>query len=300
MAAGSPAERCGRRPCSVVLAVLYFVSAVGCGIAWDWLSLVVFRFIGGLGVGAASVVAPMYIAEISPPKLRGRLVALSQFNVVAGILVGVLLELPDRRASSAGRSPRPGGGCWPSRRCRPQLFFFLVLRIPESPRWLVKQHRHPEAPPCSARWATTDPRPSCARSPSRCTRSPCRPRGAAVPAEVRQAHHAGRHGRLVQPAAGHKRADLLHGRHLQDGGAERTSALLQSVIIGVTNLVFTMVAMTVIDRFGRKRLLLIGAVGPRGLPRADGVGLPHRSAAACSCSAASSATSLSSRSPRGR
>ena len=90
LAAGPPSERYGRRPVLLILAVLYFLSAVGCGLAWDWWSLLLFRFIGGLAIGASSVVAPMYIAEISPAALRGRLVALSQFNVVAGILAAYL------------------------------------------------------------------------------------------------------------------------------------------------------------------------------------------------------------------
>src|SRR4051794_9538855 len=86
VAAGAPSEQYGRRPVLRALAVLYFVSAVGCGFAPNWISLLMFRFIGGLAIGASSVVAPMYIAEISPAAVRGRLVALSQFNVVAGIL----------------------------------------------------------------------------------------------------------------------------------------------------------------------------------------------------------------------
>jgi len=92
--AGPPAERHGRRPMFLAVALLYVVSAVGCGLAWSWPSLLIFRFIGGIGVGAASVVAPMYIAEISPAHVRGRLVAISQFNVVAGILAAAGCQDP--------------------------------------------------------------------------------------------------------------------------------------------------------------------------------------------------------------
>ena len=85
--ANIPGDRYGRRDSLRVMAVLYLISAFGCGFAWDWNSLVFFRFIGGLGIGGSSVLGPMYIAEIAPAKWRGRLVGFFQFNVVAGILL---------------------------------------------------------------------------------------------------------------------------------------------------------------------------------------------------------------------
>ena len=90
LSAGKPADRLGRRTTLFWIGVLYLVSAVGCGLAWDWHSFLFFRFLGGLGVGAASVVSPLYIAEISPARSRGRLVALAQFNIVLGILLAFL------------------------------------------------------------------------------------------------------------------------------------------------------------------------------------------------------------------
>ncbi|MBV9612310.1 MAG: MFS transporter, partial [Acidobacteriaceae bacterium] len=88
--AGIPADRYGRRDSLRMMAVLYIVSALGCALAWDWYSLVFFRCVGGLGIGGSSVLGPMYIAEISPAKWRGRLVGFFQINVVAGILVAYL------------------------------------------------------------------------------------------------------------------------------------------------------------------------------------------------------------------
>ena len=87
MLAGLPGDRYGRRDSLRFMAILYLVSALGCAAAWNWPSLVVFRFIGGLGIGGSSVLGPMYIAEIAPAKLRGRLVGFFQFNVVLGILL---------------------------------------------------------------------------------------------------------------------------------------------------------------------------------------------------------------------
>src|SRR5271155_4724758 len=87
MFAGLPADRYGRRDSLRLMAILYLISAVGCAFAWNWYALVVFRVIGGLGIGGSSVLGPMYIAEIAPAKWRGRLVGLFQFNIVFGILL---------------------------------------------------------------------------------------------------------------------------------------------------------------------------------------------------------------------
>ena len=258
--AGRPAERYGRRPLFLAVAALYFVSAAGCGIAWDWLSLVIFRLIGGIGVGAASVVAPMYIAEISPAAFRGRLVALSQFNVVAGILAAyfsnyLIADLVGGPETSAWRWML-GIEAFPA-----AVFYALALRIPESPRWLVKQHRRAEAESILGEMGNEQP--------------------VALVNEIAESLHEESvsaseplfHGKYARPIglavmvasfnqlAGINALIYYTADIFKMAGAERTSALLQSVIIGLTNLVFTMVAMTVIDRFGRKRLLLIGALG---------------------------------------
>ena len=90
LSAGRPSDKLGRRRTLHWVAVFYFVSAVGCSIAWDWYSLLTFRLLGGLAVGASSVVSPMYIAEISPARFRGRLVAITQFNIVLGMLVAYM------------------------------------------------------------------------------------------------------------------------------------------------------------------------------------------------------------------
>lgn len=90
LVSGKPSDLLGRRTSLILIGVLYFVSAVGSSLAWDWYSFLFLRFIGGIGVGGASVVAPMYIAEISPANLRGRLVAITQFNIVFGILMAYL------------------------------------------------------------------------------------------------------------------------------------------------------------------------------------------------------------------
>ena len=142
MLAGFPGERFGRRDSLRVMAILYLISGLGCAIAWNWGALVTFRFIGGLGVGGSSVLGPMYIAEIAPAKLRGRLVGFFQFNVVFGILVAYfsnyLIGLQRFGASEwrweLGVTAIPAA-----------LFFMMLFSIPRSPRWLVKKGRVAEA-----------------------------------------------------------------------------------------------------------------------------------------------------------
>src|SRR6266852_8602862 len=142
MLAGFPGDKLGRRDSLRLMAILYFVSALGCAAAWNWPSLVAFRFIGGLGIGGSSVLGPMYIAEIAPAKLRGRLVGLFQFNVVFGILLAYfsnyLIGLQHFGATEwrweLGVTAIPAA-----------LFFVMLFTIPRSPRWLVKKGRVDEA-----------------------------------------------------------------------------------------------------------------------------------------------------------
>src|SRR5436309_173864 len=142
MLAGIPGERFGRRDSLRVLAILYLISGLGCAFAWNWYALVAFRFIGGLGVGGSSVLGPMYIAEIAPAKLRGRLVGAFQFNIVLGILVAYFSNYV---IGTLGF----GGAEWRWKLGIPAipaaLFLVLLFTIPESPRWLARRGRLAEA-----------------------------------------------------------------------------------------------------------------------------------------------------------
>src|ERR1035438_1504137 len=142
MCAGIPGDRYGRRDSLRITALLYFFSALGCALAWNWSSVMLFRFIGGLGIGASSVLGPMYIAEIAPAKWRGRLVGVFQFNVIFGILLAYLSNYVVGRVF-------PGNDEWRIKlgvAAVPAVLFFLALfTIPRSPRWLVKKGRIAEA-----------------------------------------------------------------------------------------------------------------------------------------------------------
>ena len=136
MLAGIPGDKFGRRDSLRVMAVLYLVSALGCAFAGNWSELVLFRFIGGLGIGGSSVLGPMYIAEVAPAKWRGRLVGLFQFNIVFGILLAYL-------SNYIVGTMQFGLAEWRWKLgipAVPALFFlFMLFGIPRSPRWLVKQ-----------------------------------------------------------------------------------------------------------------------------------------------------------------
>jgi len=259
MLAGFPGDRYGRRDSLRVMAVLYFVSAVGCALAWNWEALIFFRFLGGLGIGGSSVLGPMYIAEIAPASWRGRLVGLFQFNVVAGILIAYLsnflvglhhLSVDSDWRWKLGISAAPAA-----------LFFLMLFVIPRSPRWLAKKRRVDEAREVLKLTGVDD------------YEGELRAIVESIDAE---------HGHADEPLFSRKYAlpiflaisigmfNQLSGinailYYLNDifayAGFSQVSSSLQTVLIGLTNLIFTTIAMSVIDKFGRKKLLLIGAIG---------------------------------------
>ncbi len=258
MAAGYPGERLGRRDSLRIMAVLYVVSALGCALAWNWHSLLFFRFIGGLGVGGSSVLGPMYIAEIAPAKWRGRLVGLFQFNVVFGILLAYFSNYCVTLAHVGAAEWRWefGVAAFPA-----ALFLMLLFTIPRSPRWLVKQGRIAEARTVleltgeeNFEQELKDIAQSVHLERSQ-TEERLFSRKYAFP--IFLAVSIGMFNQLSGINA------ILY--YLNDifahAGFSKVSGNLQAVAVGGTNLLFTMLAMSVIDRIGRKKLLLIGSVG---------------------------------------
>src|SRR5437773_8349561 len=257
MLAGIPGDAYGRRDSLRILAVLYFVSAVGCGFAWNWTALVIFRVIGGLAIGGSSVLGPMYIAEIAPAKYRGRLVGLFQFNVVFGILLAYLSNYLMGTLNLGVNEWRWKLGI----AALPAAFFLVMLfGIPRSPRWLVKKQRIDEA-----------------REVLRITGEENYEQELQdIIASIDAEHVADdplfswKYRLPIFLAVSIGMFNQLSGinailYYLNDifayAGFNKVSSDLQAVAIGATNLVFTMLAMSVIDRIGRKTLLLIGSVG---------------------------------------
>ncbi len=258
MTAGIPGQRIGRRDSLRIMAVFYFLSAIGCAFAWSWGSLLAFRIIGGLGIGGSSVLAPMYIAELSPPKWRGRLVGFFQVNIVLGILVAYLSNFLIGRMNFGTTEWRWQLGI----AAVPALFFLLMLFfIPRSPRWLAMKNRTGEALNVLRLTGTENPEQELSEivAAIHLERSsavePILQRKYLLP--IFLAVTAGAFNQLTGINA------CLY--YLNDifaaAGASKYSAGMQSVIIGCTNLLFTLIAMTVIDKLGRKKLLLAGTAG---------------------------------------
>lgn len=253
-----PSDVLGRRKTLSLLAVLYFVSAVGSAFAWDWWSFVIARFLGGLAVGGSSVVGPIYIAEISPARSRGRLVALFQFNIVFGILLAFLSNYIIGTLSLGEIEWRWmfGVEAFPA-----AAFFLLLLGNPRSPRWLMAQGRPDEARGILERLGADDVDLEMQE----------------IQKSIELAHHS-----IGEPffrriylkpillafliAAFNQLSGInallyYSTRIFELAGASADFARLQSVIVGATNLVFTMLAIAIIDQFGRKKLMLVGSLG---------------------------------------
>jgi SP family arabinose:H+ symporter-like MFS transporter len=258
IAAGGPSDRYGRRASLHWLAVFYVVSALGCAFAANYLWLIGFRFIGGVAIGASSVIGPMYIAEIAPAEKRGRLVGLFQVNVVAGILMAYLSNYLVGLAHTGAAEWRwkLGVAALPA-----LLFFFSLFTIPQSPRWLVRVGRRDEARRVLVRIGerdidqhledivesvVTEPGGHSERLFQRKYRLP-----------VFLVVSIGVFNQLTGI-----NAILYYVNDIfERAGFSKVSSDQQAVAIGSTLLVFTLVAMSVIDRLGRKKLLLTGALG---------------------------------------
>ena len=256
--ASRPADRIGRRSTLVWIAILYFVSAVGSAAAWDWYSFLAFRWLGGLGVGASSVVAPMYIAEISPPRFRGRLVAITQFNIVLGILIAYMSNYAVALMDFGAVEWRVMFGI---EALPAAVFLALMFLTPRSPRWLVAQGRSAEAAQVLEMVGADD----VGRELREIEGSLAQTAKSASEPLFQQ-----RYRRPVSLAIAIATFNQLSGINalmyyaphiFRMAGAGEDSSLAQAVIVGCTNLVFTMAALLVIDRFGRCKLMVIGSIG---------------------------------------
>lgn len=252
-----PGDIFGRKKVLIGLAVLYTLSALGSALSQSWISLLIYRFIGGLAVGGSSVMAPMYIAEISPARIRGRLVAVFQFNVVTGILIAFLSNwLIDTYTENYSWRWMLGVMAIPS-----FIYFILLFFVPDSPRWLVLKKRTPEAEEVLRKCGSSDVKAEIndiveslrielnGVKEKFFTRKYRIPIFAAVMVAV------------FNQLTGINAVMYYAPRIFEMAEVSRNIALLQSVAIGFTNMIFTIIAMSVIDRYGRKTLLLIGSVG---------------------------------------
>ena len=255
---GIPGQRWGRRDSLRFMAAFYIVSAFGCAFAGSLPALIAFRFIGGLGIGGSSVLGPMYIAEISPNRWRGRLVGFFQVNIVVGILLAYLSNAYIGTLHFGAKEWRweLGVSGIPA-----ILFLCALFLIPRSPRWLLTQGRDEEALSILTLTSAGD----ALQEMNRIQRA-LREEGTGTTDSLLSSKYR----RPVILAVTVGIFSQLTGinavlYYLNDifaaAGASKLSANIQAIAVGATNLVATLLAMSVIDRFGRKKLLLTGTAG---------------------------------------
>jgi sugar porter (SP) family MFS transporter len=256
---GWPADRFGRKATLLWIGILYFVGAVGSGLASNVTIFIIARVIGGLGIGISTVVAPMYISEIAPPKNRGKLAGMFQFNIVFGILIAFVSNALLAGVGENAWRWMLGVAAFPS-----VLYAVLCLGLPESPRWLLSRKGDREA--ALDVLQRIEPEASKAEIAAEADEI--------INASSQQAssgHFWTR--RLQKPIllailiaffnqmSGINAILYFAPRIFELTGLAAKAALLQSIGIGITNLVFTFVGLWLIDRLGRRTLLYIGSFG---------------------------------------
>ena len=253
---GKPTDKYGRKPTLIAIGLLYFVSAIGSGLATDPWMFSIFRFIGGLGVGASTVAAPIFISEIAPAKDRGKLVALYQFNIVFGILIAFISNFLLKDFGSEPWRWMVGIEALPA-----LIYFVLVFLIPESPRWLITVKNNIEKAIPTLKIIEPD-----------------------IPVEDQIQKIKADHLNVITNDTIWKpeyrfpvilaflisffnqfsgiNAFLYYApRIFEIAGLEKSGALLSSIGIGITNLVFTYIGLMLIDRLGRRQLMYLGSIG---------------------------------------
>lgn len=259
---GRSADYFGRRKLLFFIGILYVLGALGTALAPSHLVLMIFRFVGGVGVGLSSVCAPIYTAEIAPAKVRGRLVGLVQFNIVLGILVAYLSNYI---VAQIVHDPQIAWRWMLGVMVVPSVLFLAFLMVvPETPRWLMAKGREEEAIAISRRLCNTveesdeqvqEIRDQLAAAGSQATLSQFFTR---------------RYFKVIALAFFIAMFNQLSGINailyyapevMKQAGADNNAALLMSVAVGLMNLVATMAALTVIDRIGRRSLMIVGSIG---------------------------------------
>ena len=256
MFGGIPTNKIGRKNTLVWIGVLYTVSALGSSLVNDPYTFAFFRFIGGLGVGASTVAAPAYVSEIAPAKDRGRLVGFYQFNIVLGILIAFLSNYLLSNIGENAWRWMVGVEAIPA-----FIYTLLVLTVPKSPRWLLLHGKREEARKVLA---LLNPGGNIEKLMSDIE-------------EGQKDHHSSNENIFMKKyrfplllafliaffnqLSGINAFLYYAPRIFQEAGLGESTALLSSIGIGVTNMVFTLIGISLIDKLGRKKLMYIGSVG---------------------------------------
>lgn len=257
MFGGIPSDKLGRRKTLFWIAFFYLISAVGSALAFDWYSFLGFRFLGGLGVGASSVTAPMYISEISPANNRGKLVALFQFNIVFGILIAYFSNYLIGSGANGAWRWMLGIESFPA-----LAFLISLLFVPESPRWLIVKKGMIDSAKKTLQIIDAETADTQLQA-------------------ILDCHHRDMHSQedrffsrkysfpimlavlfaTFNQVSGINAIIYYAPRIFEMTGLGTDSALLSTAGIGAVNFVFTLIGLNLIDRYGRKKLMYVGSVG---------------------------------------
>jgi SP family arabinose:H+ symporter-like MFS transporter len=273
MVAGPISDRIGRRPTLKIAAVLFALSAIASALAPGFQTLVIARMVGGLGVGAALIIAPMYIAEIAPASIRGRMVSFNQLNIVIGISTAffsnyLILKLGQTDLSWA-ESLRFGDWGWRwmlGIEALPAiLYFFALLFVPESPRWLAMRGRDDEAHDVLERVSGSEQAAIDLRTVKESIDVEAGQSGISIKAlfhpSMKLVLTIGISVGILQQITGINSVFFYSPMIFEQSGIGTNASFIQAVMVGLVNLVFTIAAMALIDRLGRRPLLGAGMAG---------------------------------------
>jgi sugar porter (SP) family MFS transporter len=252
---GIPTNRIGRKNTLVWIGVLYTVSAIGSAFANDPITFAVFRFIGGLGVGASTIAAPAYISEIAPAKDRGKLVGLYQFNIVFGILVAFLSNYLLNNIGENAWRWMVGVEAIPA-----AIYTAFALTIPKSPRWLLTKFRNSEARDV-LKIINPDLDPEKLMMEIKDEMEQTVPNENIFLKKYRFLIILAFLIAFFNQLSGINAFLYYAPRILTEAGLEESSAMLSSIGVGVTNMIFTLLGIFLIDKLGRKQLMYIGSIG---------------------------------------
>lgn len=261
--AGSLSDRFGRRMVLILSANLFLISAVGTALPQTLAEFLIFRFIGGIGVGAASMTSPLYIAEISPAHLRGRLVSVNQFAIILGMLIVYLVNyIIGGIGDEAWNTAMGWRWMFGSEAIPAVLFLLLLFAVPETPRWLCRQNRRNEALKILSKVNGERYAVSELESIDNMVSHEDASLAQLIQPGLRNALWIGVTLAVLQQVTGIN-VFLYFGSEIFEklGGTTVNAALLQQVVVGVVNLLFTAFAIWTVDCLGRKPLMIVGAAG---------------------------------------
>jgi sugar porter (SP) family MFS transporter len=253
-----PSDRIGRKKTLYFIAFLYLISSLGTALSTNWYSFLLFRLLGGLGVGASSVTAPVYISEISPAGRRGKLVGLFQFNVVFGIVASYISNYLIGLTGDHSWRLMLGIQAVPS-----AVFFLLLRYVPESPRWLITKRGKVEEgreifkliDPATADTIVNDILTSDGEEKTTIKKDPLFSTRYKTPVMLAILFA------VFNQVSGINAIIYYSPRIFEMTGLGTNASLLSTVGLGVINFAFTLLAMNFIDKVGRKRLMFIGSFG---------------------------------------